>query len=146
MKCLIWQGANGNSYSALGALIAAVPAAYYMKSGSKPRDGDGSASAEREQTRFSDSTSTTGGSLGQPPSTVDPVRISHISTEQSNTSQANSRKEPGGPSTVSGKQEGISNTTSSNPYMSQPEKSKKGEGETETVKVKGTVSPERPQT
>lgn len=65
--------------------------------------------------------------------------------ERSNTSQASSRKEPGGPSTISGKQEGISNTTTYNPYMDNPEKSKKGEGETETAKVKGTVSPERPQ-
>ncbi|KAL5364893.1 hypothetical protein BJX96DRAFT_158179 [Aspergillus floccosus] len=34
---------------------------------------------------------------------------------------------------------------SDNPYVNEPGKSQKGEGETETVKVKGSVSPERPQ-
>ncbi|GES60254.1 hypothetical protein ATEIFO6365_0002058600 [Aspergillus terreus] len=34
---------------------------------------------------------------------------------------------------------------SDNPYVNEPGKSEKGEGETETVKVKGSVSPERPQ-
>lgn len=46
---------------------------------------------------------------------------------------------------MSGKQEGLSNATTDNPYVNEPGKSKKGEGETETAKVKGTVSPERPQ-
>ena len=32
-----------------------------------------------------------------------------------------------------------------NPYVNEPGKSMKGEGETETAKVKGTVSTTRPQ-
>lgn len=46
---------------------------------------------------------------------------------------------------MSGKQEGLSNATTDNPYINEPGKSKKGEGETETAKVKGTVALERPQ-
>ncbi|EYE93383.1 uncharacterized protein EURHEDRAFT_460347 [Aspergillus ruber CBS 135680] len=72
-----------------------------------------------------------GGSLGQPPSNVDP--------------QASTRKEEGGAGTISGKQAGLSNATTDNPFINEPGKSKKGEGETETAKVKGSVSPNRPQ-
>ena len=43
------------------------------------------------------------------------------------------------------KQEGLSNATTDNPFINEPGKSKKGEGETETAKVKGTVSPNREQ-
>lgn len=45
---------------------------------------------------------------------------------------------------MSSKQEGLDNADSSNPYINEPGKSVKGEGETETAKLKGTVSPERP--
>jgi hypothetical protein len=51
----------------------------------------------------------------------------------------------GGPTTMSFKQEGLSNSNTMNPYINEPGKSKKGEGETETVKVKGTVRTDRPQ-
>ncbi|GAB1199513.1 hypothetical protein BDV32DRAFT_119205 [Aspergillus pseudonomiae] len=71
-----------------------------------------------------------GGSFGEPPSNVD---------------EASARGGTGGPATISGKQEGLSNTDTSNPYVNEPGKSQKGEGETETAKVKGTVDPERPQ-
>ncbi|KAK1147776.1 hypothetical protein N8T08_000289 [Aspergillus melleus] len=71
-----------------------------------------------------------GGSLGEPPSNVD---------------QPDTRKEAGDFTSTSGKQEGVSNTTTDNPYVNEPGKSVKGEGETETAKVKGTVAPERPQ-
>ncbi|KAJ5999285.1 hypothetical protein N7451_007095 [Penicillium sp. IBT 35674x] len=50
-----------------------------------------------------------------------------------------------GPTSMSFKQEGLSNADTMNPYVNEPGKSKKGEGETETAKVKGTVKPERPQ-
>lgn len=50
-----------------------------------------------------------------------------------------------GPSSMSYKQEGLSNGDTMNPFVNEPGKSKKGEGETETAKVKGTVSPTRPQ-
>lgn len=46
---------------------------------------------------------------------------------------------------MSAKQEGVSNSTTDNPFVNEPGKSVKGEGETETAKVKGTVSPQRPQ-
>ncbi|KAE8152891.1 hypothetical protein BDV25DRAFT_50307 [Aspergillus avenaceus] len=71
-----------------------------------------------------------GGSFGEPPSNVD---------------QPASRGESGGPASVSGKQEGLSNTDTSNPYVNEPGKSEKGEGETDTAKVKGSVDPARPQ-
>ncbi|KAJ5798300.1 uncharacterized protein N7503_007596 [Penicillium pulvis] len=50
-----------------------------------------------------------------------------------------------GPTSMSFKQEGLSNADTMNPYVNEPGKSKKGEGETETAKVKGTVKPDRPQ-
>ncbi|CAI7619178.1 unnamed protein product [Penicillium discolor] len=43
------------------------------------------------------------------------------------------------------KQEGLDNADTMNPYVNEPGKSKKGEGETDSVKVKGTVRPGRPQ-
>lgn len=58
--------------------------------------------------------------------------------------QAGACKEPGGAETISGKQKGLSNTTTDNPFINEPGKSKKG-GETERAKLKGTVAPERPQ-
>lgn len=51
----------------------------------------------------------------------------------------------GGPTTMSFKQEGLSNANTMNPFINEPGKSQKGEGETETVKVKGTVRTDRPQ-
>ncbi|KAJ5851955.1 uncharacterized protein N7529_011340 [Penicillium soppii] len=51
----------------------------------------------------------------------------------------------GGPKSMSFKQEGLSNADAMHPYVNEPGKSKKGEGETETVKVKGTVRTDRPQ-
>ncbi|KAJ5910366.1 hypothetical protein N7504_005009 [Penicillium tannophilum] len=50
-----------------------------------------------------------------------------------------------GPTSMSFKQEGLDNADTMNPYINEPGKSKKGEGETETAKVKGTVKPDRPQ-
>lgn len=46
---------------------------------------------------------------------------------------------------MSSKQEGLDNQDTSNPFVNEPGKSQKGEGETESSKVKGTVRPERPQ-
>ncbi|RAL01300.1 uncharacterized protein BO80DRAFT_424855 [Aspergillus ibericus CBS 121593] len=63
----------------------------------------------------------------------------------SEADQAASRKEPGSSATISSKQEGLSNTDTDNPFVNEPGKSQKGEGETETAKVKGTVAPDRPQ-
>lgn len=48
--------------------------------------------------------------------------------------------------TMSFKQEGLSNADAMHPYINEPGKSKKGEDETDTVKVKGTtVRNDRPQ-
>ncbi|RDW72694.1 uncharacterized protein DSM5745_07866 [Aspergillus mulundensis] len=55
------------------------------------------------------------------------------------------RKAPAGEGSMSSKQEGLSNADTSNPYVNEPGKSITGEGETETAKFKGTVSPQRPQ-
>ena len=52
---------------------------------------------------------------------------------------------PAGPGSISQKQEGLSSGDSMNPYVNEPGKSQKGEGETESIKVKGTVTPNRPQ-
>jgi hypothetical protein len=52
---------------------------------------------------------------------------------------------PGGIGSMSFKQQGLSNADTMNPYVNEPGKSQKGEGETETVKVKGTVKTDRPQ-
>ncbi|KAJ5418071.1 ThiJ/PfpI [Penicillium crustosum] len=52
---------------------------------------------------------------------------------------------PDGPGSISLKQEGLDNGDTMNPFVNEPGKSKKGEGETDSVKVKGTVSPARPQ-
>lgn len=46
---------------------------------------------------------------------------------------------------MSYKQEGWSNGDTMHPYVNEPGKSKKGEGETETAKLKGTVRVDRPQ-
>lgn len=55
-------------------------------------------------------------------------------------------KPPGSSTTISGKQEGLSNTDTkhSTDIANNPEKSKKGEGTPETAKLKGTVDPGRP--
>ncbi|KAL4974624.1 hypothetical protein BDW66DRAFT_81284 [Aspergillus desertorum] len=55
------------------------------------------------------------------------------------------RKAPAGAGSMSSKQEGLSNQDTSNPYINEPGKSITGEGETESAKFKGTVSPQRPQ-
>lgn len=54
-------------------------------------------------------------------------------------------KPAAGPTSMSAKQEGVSNADAMNPYINEPGKSKKEEGETESVKLKGTVKPQRPQ-
>ena len=46
---------------------------------------------------------------------------------------------------MSGKQENLSNADTFHPHMADKGKSMKGEGEPETAKLKGTVSPERQQ-
>jgi hypothetical protein len=52
---------------------------------------------------------------------------------------------PAGPGSISQKQEGLSSADTMNPYVNEPGKSQKGEGETESAKVKGSVRPDRPQ-
>ncbi|KAE8133537.1 hypothetical protein BDV38DRAFT_286721 [Aspergillus pseudotamarii] len=143
----------------LGSVGLGVPAAYYLLSSGpekKPHGGhedhheavketereeqapagesepqpDRDAEQKVDTEASSSSSNEKGGSFGEPPSNVD---------------EATARGGTGGPATISGKQEGVSNTDTSNPYVNEPGKSEKGEGETETAKVKGTVSPERPQ-
>ncbi|KAL2836463.1 hypothetical protein BJY01DRAFT_221992 [Aspergillus pseudoustus] len=66
-------------------------------------------------------------------------------TPPSKQDQPASRKEPSSPGTMSSKQEGLDNADTANPYVNEPGKSVKGEGETDSAKVKGTVNPSRPQ-
>lgn len=44
---------------------------------------------------------------------------------------------------MSGKQEGLSNADTSHPFLNNPDKSRKREGDTDTAKLKGTVSTQR---
>lgn len=59
------------------------------------------------------------------------------------TQQPQATKYPEGPSTMSGKQAGLDNDNSSNPYITAPGKSVKGEGDTDTTKLRGTVDEKR---
>lgn len=61
--------------------------------------------------------------------------------------QPDPRKEPKSQNETSGKQQGLSNDDTHHPVQAGEEdtKSSKGEGVAETAKLKGTVSPERPQ-
>ena len=52
---------------------------------------------------------------------------------------------PDGSTSMSAKQEGLSNADTMNPYVNEPGKSEKGEGETDTAKVKGTIKVDRRQ-
>ncbi|KAJ5811441.1 hypothetical protein N7474_007742 [Penicillium riverlandense] len=61
----------------------------------------------------------------------------------SEVDEPHARGSTGGSGTMSGKQEGLSNADTSNPYVNSPDKSKKREGETESAKLKGTVSTQR---
>jgi len=61
----------------------------------------------------------------------------------SQADQPSAQKPAGGSGTMSGKQEGLSNADTSNPFLNRPEESKKREGETDSAKLKGTVSTQR---
>lgn len=64
----------------------------------------------------------------------------------SDKDKALSAKKPGGQGSISGKQQGLSNTDTKHPSAADVsgDKSTKGEGTVETAKVKGTVKPDRP--
>ncbi|KAJ9291324.1 hypothetical protein DTO021C3_1124 [Paecilomyces variotii] len=49
------------------------------------------------------------------------------------------------PGSISGKQEGLDNANTSNPFTTAPGKSEKVEGDVETAKLKGSVDPQRPE-
>ncbi|KAL3488427.1 hypothetical protein BJX62DRAFT_212102 [Aspergillus germanicus] len=99
-----------------------IPAAYYLLQGNSTRGA--SSSGPQSGPGVSSGSPTT------PPASQD---------------QPASRKAPSDPNTMSSKQEGLDNADTSHPYVNEPGKSMKGEGETETVKLKGTVSTDRPQ-
>lgn len=46
---------------------------------------------------------------------------------------------------MSAKQQGLSNADTMHPYANEPGTSQKGEGETDSGKLKGTVRTDRPQ-
>jgi hypothetical protein len=58
--------------------------------------------------------------------------------------QPTAKKPPQGANTMSNKQEGLDAADTDNPYINEPGKSVKGEGETDSAKLKGTVDPSRP--
>ncbi|KAE8414082.1 hypothetical protein BDV36DRAFT_266509 [Aspergillus pseudocaelatus] len=144
----------------LGSVGLGVPAAYYLLSSGpekKPHGGHGDHHEAVKETEEKEEQAPAGESEAQPDrdaeQKVDTEASSSSSSEKggsfgeppSNVDEATARGGTGGPATISGKQEGVSNADTSNPYVNEPGKSEKGEGETETAKVKGTVSPERPQ-
>ncbi|KAE8367364.1 hypothetical protein BDV27DRAFT_155067 [Aspergillus caelatus] len=144
----------------LGSVGLGVPAAYYLLSSGpekKPHGGHGDHHEAVKETEKKEEQAPAGESEAQPDrdaeQKVDTEASSSSSSEKggsfgeppSNVDEATARGGTGGPATISGKQEGVSNADTSNPYVNEPGKSEKGEGETETAKVKGTVSPERPQ-
>ncbi|PYH85711.1 hypothetical protein BO82DRAFT_389342 [Aspergillus uvarum CBS 121591] len=91
---------------------------------------DSAPQPDRDAEQKTDSGAATASTDGKAPSEAD---------------EPSTRKEPGNSATISGKQEGLSNATTDHPHVNEPGKSVKGEGETETAKVKGAVSPDRPQ-
>jgi hypothetical protein len=52
---------------------------------------------------------------------------------------------PGGSTSISAEQQGLLNADTVHPDVNEPGKSQKGEGETDTAKLKGTVGVDRPQ-
>ncbi|KAE8336831.1 hypothetical protein BDV24DRAFT_167880 [Aspergillus arachidicola] len=144
----------------LGSVGLGVPAAYYLLSSGpekKPHGGHGEHHEAVKETEKEEEQAPAGESEPQPDrdaeQKVDTEASSSSSGEKggsfgeppSNVDEATARGGTGGPATISGKQEGVSNADTSNPYVNEPGKSQKGEGETETAKVKGTVDPARPQ-
>ncbi|OOQ87035.1 hypothetical protein PEBR_19083 [Penicillium brasilianum] len=72
----------------------------------------------------------------------------NVEASQPNTStndEPRAMGPPSGPNSMSAKQQGLSNADTMNPYVNEPGKSEKGEGETDTAKLKGTVRVDRPQ-
>ncbi|KAL4866703.1 hypothetical protein BDV12DRAFT_172504 [Aspergillus spectabilis] len=105
----------------------AIPAGYYLLSGNSLKTSKSSSEQVIPSTRKE--------AAGGNQSSMSPSELDSPST----------RKEAADGNMMSGKQEGLSNATSDHPYINEPGKSVKGEGETETAKVKGTVSTKRPQ-
>ncbi|CAI7637960.1 unnamed protein product [Penicillium palitans] len=73
------------------------------------------------------------------------VERQHSDTSSSAHDEPRAMGSAKGPTSMSFKQQGLSNADTMNPYINEPDKSQKGEGETETAKLKGTVRPDRPQ-
>ncbi|KAL2846335.1 hypothetical protein BJX68DRAFT_268800 [Aspergillus pseudodeflectus] len=107
---------NSNTTWLVITAALGIPAAYYLLQGNSTRDQS--------------SLGPRSGPPTGPPSSKDPP---------------SSQKAPGDPNTMSFKQEGLDNADTKHPYANAPGKSVKGEGETETAKLKGTVSVDRPQ-
>ncbi|RMJ24009.1 hypothetical protein PHISP_05114 [Aspergillus sp. HF37] len=63
----------------------------------------------------------------------------------SEVDQAAAVKWPAGPSTTSGKQEGVDNDSTSNPFTTRPGMSVKGESDADSAKLRGSVDTQRPQ-
>ncbi|KAB8238051.1 hypothetical protein ETB97_006073 [Aspergillus alliaceus] len=145
---------------ALASIGLGVPAAYYLISSGpekKPHGAHGDHHEAVVETEKKEEKAPAGESEPQPdrdaeqkvdteaPSSSSGEKGGSFEEPPSNVDEPASRGDAGGSATISGKQEGLSNTDTSNPYVNEPGKSEKGEGETETAKVKGTVDPERPQ-
>ncbi|KAA8650914.1 hypothetical protein EYZ11_001843 [Aspergillus tanneri] len=108
-----------------GQNVAETPAAAVKPEPQPDRD------AEQKTEGESKPEEPQGSSLGEAHSNVDPHE---------------SRKAPGDSTgSISAKQEGISNTDTSNPLVNEPGENIKSEAEIETAKAKGAVYPEQPQ-
>ncbi|OQD73585.1 hypothetical protein PENDEC_c014G05089 [Penicillium decumbens] len=116
-------GSAGSSYWLKVSLVG-IPASYFLWRMLRPKSGDISGQHHGANQEYKE------GAEGNRPSDYDKPR---------------SRGDPNGVGSMSSKQEGLDNQDTSNPFVNEPGKSQKGEGETESSKVKGTVRPERPQ-
>ncbi|KAJ5611163.1 hypothetical protein N7510_007882 [Penicillium lagena] len=107
---------------------------------SPPEPGEGKPREESKATQAAAEKTAEAKSQGQETKRTKP-ELQNIPPSQ--VDQPSAMKSPGGSATMSGKQEGLSNADTSHPFLTSPEKSRKREGDTETAKLKGTVSTDR---
>lgn len=128
----------------IGSLGLGVPGAYWLLS-NRPETSAGHYAQEEKAHESKEAEKAGGGQKGEAKA-VKEENEQEAPSEPSKRDQPSTQKEPADePGAMSSKQEGLANADTANPYVYEADQSGKGEGETETAKVKGTVSPERPQ-
>ncbi|KAF7121552.1 hypothetical protein CNMCM5793_009022 [Aspergillus hiratsukae] len=126
----------------LGSVAFTVPAAFYLLTPAPTKISEHNHHGEMRMTetkKISETKEAEEGPEAPEDGTVGPdVKPSEIDVPTA-------KKPPQGANTMSSKQEGLDAADTDNPYINEPGKSVKGEGETDTAKLKGTVDPSRPQ-